>query len=71
MSRAHGVDLSHWDVAFDPAKATGQIDFAIMKASEGKFRDRQIRGDLGRSPKGAHPRRISLPAFRNGLASAS
>ncbi len=39
MSRAHGVDLSRWDVAFDPAKATGQIDFAIMKASEGTFRD--------------------------------
>ncbi|MBA4379590.1 MAG: hypothetical protein C0393_02700 [Anaerolinea sp.] len=37
--RAHGVDLSFWDVSFDPAKATGQIDFAIMKASEGTSRD--------------------------------
>jgi len=39
MTRAHGVDLSRWDVSFDPAKATGKIDFAIMKASEGNFRD--------------------------------
>jgi len=37
--RAHGVDISHWDVSFDPEKATGQIDFAIQKASEGTFRD--------------------------------
>ena len=40
--RAHGVDLSRWDVAFDPSKATGQIDFAIMKASEGTFRDNKF-----------------------------
>jgi GH25 family lysozyme M1 (1,4-beta-N-acetylmuramidase) len=39
MTRAHGVDLSRWDVSFDPAKATGVIDFAIMKACEGTFRD--------------------------------
>jgi GH25 family lysozyme M1 (1,4-beta-N-acetylmuramidase) len=37
--RAHGVDISHWDVSFDPEKATGLIDFAIQKASEGTFRD--------------------------------
>ncbi|MFH1907787.1 MAG: glycoside hydrolase family 25 protein [Chloroflexota bacterium] len=42
MNRAHGVDLSHWDVAFDPAKATGQIDFAIMKASDATFRDKKF-----------------------------
>ena len=40
--RAHGVDLSRWDVAFDPSKATGQIDFAIMKASEGTSRDNKF-----------------------------
>ena len=39
MTRAHGIDLSHWDGKFDPTKATGQIDFAIMKASEGTVRD--------------------------------
>jgi GH25 family lysozyme M1 (1,4-beta-N-acetylmuramidase) len=37
--RAHGVNLSFRDVSFDPAKATGQIDFAIIKASEGTARD--------------------------------
>jgi GH25 family lysozyme M1 (1,4-beta-N-acetylmuramidase) len=37
--KAHGVDLSHWDVSFDPEKATGLIDFAIQKASEGTFCD--------------------------------
>jgi GH25 family lysozyme M1 (1,4-beta-N-acetylmuramidase) len=42
MTRAHGVDLSRWDVSFDPDKATGVIDFAIMKASEGTFRDNKF-----------------------------
>lgn len=42
MNRAHGVDLSHWDVAFDPAKATGRIDFAIMKVSDATFRDKKF-----------------------------
>lgn len=37
--RAHGVDLSHWDGSFDPAKASGVIDFAVMKASEGLVKD--------------------------------
>ena len=40
--KAHGVDISHWDVSFDPEKATGLIDFAIQKASEGTFRDSKI-----------------------------
>ena len=39
MTRAIGVDLSHWDVSFDPEKAMGRIDFAIMKASEGIYKD--------------------------------
>jgi GH25 family lysozyme M1 (1,4-beta-N-acetylmuramidase) len=40
--RAHGVDLSHWDVSFDPAKATGVIDFAIQKVSEGVIVDPMV-----------------------------
>jgi GH25 family lysozyme M1 (1,4-beta-N-acetylmuramidase) len=39
MNRAHGVDLSHWDGSFDPAKASGRIGFAIMKVSEGLVKD--------------------------------
>jgi len=45
MGRAHGIDLSKWDISFDPDKATGQIDFVIQKASEGTFRDNKF-GDL-------------------------
>ena len=39
MTRAHGIDCSHWDGSFDPGKATGRIDFAIMKVSEGLVKD--------------------------------
>jgi len=39
MTRAIGVDVSHWDGTFDPQKATKTIDFAIMKTSEGLFKD--------------------------------
>lgn len=31
--RAHGVDLSKYDLSFDPALATHQLDFAIQRAS--------------------------------------
>ena len=39
MTRAIGIDLSKWDVSFDPAKATMPIDFAIQRASYAKIRD--------------------------------
>lgn len=32
-SRAHGPDMSKYDLSFDPAKATHQLDFAIQRAS--------------------------------------
>ena len=35
MTNAVGCDISGWQVSFDPAKATGPVDFAIMKMSEG------------------------------------
>ena len=31
--RAHGPDMSKYDLSFDPAKATHQLDFAIQRAS--------------------------------------
>jgi len=39
MTRPIGVDISHWDGMFDPAKATKPIDFVIQKASESLFPD--------------------------------
>lgn len=39
MTRAIGVDVSHYDYPFDPSRATKPIDFAIMKAGEGVYRD--------------------------------
>ena len=39
MSRAVGVDLSWWDVSFDPRKATKQIDFAILRTGYGLMKD--------------------------------
>jgi len=41
--RAQGVDLSRWDISFDPNKATKQIDFAIQKASELNWRDSKFK----------------------------
>lgn len=32
-ARAHGIDLSKWDVSFDPTKATEQLDFVVQRAS--------------------------------------
>jgi len=35
MTRAIGCDLSRYNISFDPNLATGAIDFAIQKATEG------------------------------------
>ena len=42
MTRAQGVDVSHWDISFEPEKASKPIDFAIMKLSEAVYPDPKI-----------------------------
>jgi GH25 family lysozyme M1 (1,4-beta-N-acetylmuramidase) len=37
MTRAIGIDCSHWDISFNPSLATKPIDFAIIKASDGAY----------------------------------
>ncbi len=37
--RAHGIDISKYDLSFDPAKATGQLDFVIQRVSYRTTRD--------------------------------
>ncbi|MDP2362339.1 MAG: glycoside hydrolase family 25 protein, partial [Ignavibacteria bacterium] len=37
ITRAQGIDISRWDLSFDPQKAIKQIDFVIIKASEGTY----------------------------------
>lgn len=32
-TRAHGIDISKYDLTFDPAKATEQLDFVVQRAS--------------------------------------
>jgi len=32
---AHGIDLSHWDQSFDPAKNPDDIDFIVVQATDG------------------------------------
>ncbi|MDP1624421.1 MAG: GH25 family lysozyme [bacterium] len=41
-NRAQGIDISHWDVSFDPQKATKQIDFVIIKASDGLYSSQPV-----------------------------
>lgn len=36
-TKAQGIDISRYDISFDPQKATKQIDFVIIKASEGTY----------------------------------
>jgi GH25 family lysozyme M1 (1,4-beta-N-acetylmuramidase) len=38
-TRAHGIDVSKYDISFKPANATKQLDFVIQRASYGQVKD--------------------------------
>ncbi|HUV92700.1 MAG TPA: GH25 family lysozyme, partial [Anaerolineales bacterium] len=56
LARAYGIDISHWEGAFNPDKAQpGLLDFVIFKASEGTtYRDdwfeRNYAASVGKVP---------------------
>jgi len=42
MSRARGIDISYYDISFDPSKATEPIDFVIQRTGYGLMVDKAL-----------------------------